>query len=158
MGIPYNQRFWTVWCFLLGGVGALVIGIVMVTLRVIALQRWSSVPETVVTSVMEGPDSDSEGSFTAHVMLRCAGSSRRENFPTNSVSGEVAEKKSLQTLSLDIHKVQPRRSFVILRSQRGLILRLVIGSHFFSACINDCNGTAMLGIFLRRWLFLRQAA
>jgi len=68
MAVTYNQRVWTVWTFLVCGVVVLVGGIVMLTLRLIALQHWSVVQGTVLESVLMGPDE--EGIFTATVTVR----------------------------------------------------------------------------------------
>jgi hypothetical protein len=63
-----NHRAWTSWGFLFLGCLTSIFGIVILTIRILALQRWSTVDGHVVESVVLGPDIDDN--FTVHITIR----------------------------------------------------------------------------------------
>ena len=63
-----NSRAWTGWSFLALGLLTAALGIVLLALRIIALQRWTTVSGVVTESTVQGPDFDEN--YHAMVTLR----------------------------------------------------------------------------------------
>jgi hypothetical protein len=53
-----QSRFWTGWSFIILGLATALTGIVILTIRILALQRWTAVEGEVLNSILEGPDID----------------------------------------------------------------------------------------------------
>ena len=64
----FNNRFWTAWSFIVLGLIALAASLVILGIRVVALERWTTVQGEVTNAVVSGPDED--GNFSAAVTVR----------------------------------------------------------------------------------------
>jgi hypothetical protein len=63
-----NHRAWTSWGFLFLGCLTSIFGIVILTIRILALQLWTTVDGHVVESVVLGPDIDDAGNSMAPII------------------------------------------------------------------------------------------
>jgi hypothetical protein len=63
-----NSRALTGWSFLILGLLTAVFGAVMLTIRLVALQKWTHLQGEVTDAVVQGPDLDDN--FTAKVTVR----------------------------------------------------------------------------------------
>lgn len=88
-----TNRAWTGWSFLILGLLTAIFGVVILTIRLLALQRWTNVQGEVLEAAVNGPDYDEQYSASVTMTWKFDGKPYSKRFAQWGNGGTAAAER-----------------------------------------------------------------